>query len=235
MKVTEKTGKTVDEAIDSALQELGISRDKAEITVVEEPNKGLFGFLGTKLAKVKVAVKEEEKPIISNNSKENILENENKPEKQIINNEETIIEAKKLLVNIFKSMDIEVQIEILRKEDHVHVNLIGSDLGILIGRRGDTLDAMQYLVNLAVNRNKVDRTRFILDVEGYRGRREKTLQNLAMKLADKAKRKGQNVVLEPMNPHERRIIHTALQDVQGISTRSEGDEPYRKIVIIPKR
>lgn len=229
MKEIEKTGKTLDEAIDSAIKELGVNRDQVQIEVIDEPNKGFFGFLGNKLAKVKVIVND-----VDINQQEQSL-SKSSIDKPMVNNDEAIKEAKKLLTDIFNAMKFDVQMELLKREDHIYVNLVGPDMGILIGRRGDTLDALQYLLNLAVNKSKENRIRFVLDVEGYRQRREKTLQNLAMRLADKAKRKGQDVVLEPMNPHERRIIHTALQEVDGVSTRSEGEEPYRKIVILPKR
>ncbi len=115
------------------------------------------------------------------------------------------------------------------------VDLEGNDLGILIGRRGETLDALQYLVNLSVNKNQEIRKKIIIDIEGYRNRREKTLQKLALKLADKARLRGRNVVLEPMSSQERRIIHTTLQGRDDIYTFSEGEEPYRKIIISPKK
>jgi spoIIIJ-associated protein len=117
----------------------------------------------------------------------------------------------------------------------MHINLEGPDLGILIGRRGETLDALQYLVNLSVNKNQETRKKIIIDIEGYRSRREKTLEKLALKLADKAKQRGSNVVLEPMSAQERRIIHTALQGRDDIYTFSEGEEPYRKIIISLKK
>jgi spoIIIJ-associated protein len=205
MRKIEKSGKTVDIAIDSALKELNVSRNDVDVEVLEEANKGLFGFIGSKLAKVRLTVKET-------------------PTDKV----------KELLAKIFNSMDIKVNMEVTSREEHVIINLIGSDLGILIGRRGETLDALQYLVNLAANKNVETRTRFIIDVEGYRERREDTLKKLAQRLAEKAIRKGQNVILEPMNPHERRVIHTALQNNKSVETYSQGDEPYRKIIISPK-
>ncbi|MEG3072353.1 MAG: RNA-binding cell elongation regulator Jag/EloR [Candidatus Syntrophopropionicum ammoniitolerans] len=143
--------------------------------------------------------------------------------------------ASGLLKSIFHSIDMDIKINISENERTVFIDLEGNDLGILIGRRGETLDALQYLLNLAANKNQEIRKKIIVDIEGYRGRREKTLQRLALKLADKAKQRGRNVVLEPMSAQERRIIHTTLQGREDIYTFSEGDEPYRKIIISPKK
>ncbi|PKM80448.1 MAG: protein jag [Firmicutes bacterium HGW-Firmicutes-14] len=206
MKEVVKRGKTIEEAIEAALRELGLDKDETEIEVLEEPSKGLFGLLGSKDAKVKV--------------------------REIINPGKKAI---RLLKEIFNHMKIEVNIETEESEGYTKLNLIGPDLGILIGRRGDTLDALQYYINLAANKNAEKRNRFVLDVEGYRQRREETLSKLAHRLADKARRKGKDVVLEPMNPHERRVIHTALQNHRDVFTYSEGEEPFRKIIIAPKK
>lgn len=201
-----KNGKTIEEAIEAGLKELNLTKNDVEIEVLEEPSKGLFGLLGAKNAKVRII--------------ENIV-----PGKKAVS----------ILEDIFKIMDLEVKIDNEEKDGYIKINLTGPDLGILIGRRGDTLDAIQYYVNLAANKNQEKRTRFVIDVEGYRQRREETLHTLAQRLADKAKRKGRDVVLEPMSPYERRIIHTALQNNRDVFTYSEGEEPYRKIVIAPKK
>jgi len=196
----------VEEAVKEALKELRLENDEVEIEVLEEASKGLFGFLGTKDAKVKIT--------------ERVV-----PEKR----------AGRILQQIFNYMDLEVEINSSDCEDYTKIDLSGPDLGILIGRRGDTLDSLQYYINLAANKMAEKRVKFIIDVEGYRQRRQETLSRLALKLADKAKRKGRNVVLEPMNPHERRVIHTALQNHKEVFTYSEGEEPYRKIIISPKK
>lgn len=206
MKIVEKTGKTVDEAVDLALKELDATIDDVVVEVLEEPSKGIFGLIKVKQARVKVILKE------------------NSPQR-----------ASGLLKGIFQTMDLDVKINISENEKAMFINLEGPDLGILIGRRGETLDALQYLVNLSVNKNQETRKKIIIDIEGYRNRREKTLQKLALKLADKAKQRGRNVVLEPMSSQERRIIHTALQGRDDIYTFSEGEEPYRKIIISPKK
>lgn len=206
MKFVEKIGKTVEEAVDQALVELDATRDEVEVEVLEEPSKGILGFIKVKPAKVKVILK-------------------NNPLKR----------ASGLLKGIFQTMDLDVKINISENDKTMFINLEGPDLGILIGRRGETLDALQYLVNLSVNKNQEIRKKIIIDIEGYRNRREKTLQRLAIKLADKARQRGRNVVLEPMSSQERRIIHTALQGREDIYTFSEGEEPYRKIIISPKK
>jgi spoIIIJ-associated protein len=206
MKTVEKAGKNVDEAVDLALKELAASIDDVEVEILEESSKGILGLLMVKQARVKVTLKEN-----------------------------SLQRAAILLKNIFQTMDLDVTTDISENEKAVFINLEGPDLGILIGRRGETLDALQYIVNLSVNKNQETRKKIIIDIEGYRSRREKTLEKLALKLADKAKQRGRNVVLEPMSSQERRIIHTALQGRDDISTFSEGEEPYRKIIISPKK
>jgi spoIIIJ-associated protein len=132
-------------------------------------------------------------------------------------------------------MKISVSVEKITTDDHVLFNLRGNDLGVLIGKHGQTLDALQYLVNLAANRDSMERVRVLLDVEDYRKRRADTLTQLALRLADKVKRRGEKVILEPMSSHERKIIHMALQNDQRIATFSEGEDPFRKVVIALKR
>ncbi|MFZ7102982.1 MAG: RNA-binding cell elongation regulator Jag/EloR [Peptococcaceae bacterium] len=205
MKSIEITAKTVEDAIKLALEELKLTEEEVEIDVIEQPNKGFLGILGNKNAVVKVV------------EKYNPLK-----------------EAQVFLLKIFEAMNLKPAIDIQENGDNIYLNISGDDLGILIGRRGDTLDSLQFLLNLVVNKNKENRKKLIIDVEGYRERREETLINLAKKLSDKAKRTGRRVVLEPMSPHERRVIHIALQDDKRITTYSEGDEPYRKVVIVPK-
>jgi spoIIIJ-associated protein len=202
LKVIEKTGKTIDEAVELALKDLGVSREEVEIRIINEPTRGFLGFLGGKQARVEVALKDGPAQKAGN-----------------------------LLKSIFKSMQLQVGMNIKEKDHEMLINLEGNELGILIGRRGETLDALQYLVNLAVNKNTETRKKIIIDVEGYRKRREETLQ----KLAYTAKQRGRNVVLEPMSSQERRIIHTVLQGRDDIHTFSEGEEPCRKIIISPKK
>lgn len=208
MTAVEKIGKTVEEAVALALAELNVNENRVDVEVIEVPSKGLFGLIGTKPAKVRVTLKKID----------------------------AVAVAQEFLQNIFTAMNIEVAIEKIAAEEGIIFNLHGQDLGILIGKHGQTLDALQYLTNLAANRDiEQDRVKIVVDVEDYRKRREETLYRLAERLADKVKRRGERVVLEPMSRHERKIIHMALQEDKRISTYSEGEEPYRKVVIALKR
>ncbi len=201
-----KTAKTVEEAIAAALAELGVSREEADITVIDEGTKGFLGMFGGKDAVVLV--------------KKNF-----QPER----------EAESFLREIFLTMGLIVKIKAELKDKHLFVELTGDDMGILIGKRGQTLDALQYLVNLVVNKKSPYYISVMLDTENYRQRRRETLESLAFNLAKKVKHTRRNVVLEPMNPYERRIIHSALQNDRYVTTYSEGEEPYRNVVITLKR
>lgn len=204
----EKTGKTVEDAIGAALAELEVDRDRVEYELIEAPSKGFLGLIGTKPARVRVTLKKR-----------------------------TPVEiALSFLQDIFTAMKIAVEIRRDKTEDHDVFNLHGEDLGILIGKHGQTLDALQYLTNLAANHQiGEEKAKIIIDVENYRKRREETLYRLAARLADKVQRTGEKIVLEPMSRHERKVIHTALQDDRRILTYSDGEEPYRKVVIALKR
>lgn len=204
----EKTGKTVEEALQTALLELKLPKERVDYEVIDMPSKGFLGIIGTKPARIKVTVKK-------------------------ISPEDT---ATNFLNEIFDSMKISVKIEKTEVSEGFLFNLKGDELGILIGKHGQTLDALQYLTNLAVNRDmSEEKVRIVLDVENYRKRREETLCRLAMRLADKVRRTGEKIVLEPMSRHERKVIHTALQDDRRVITYSDGEEPYRKVVVALKR
>lgn len=206
MRIAEQYGRTVEEATQAALKELGATdEDKIEIEVLDEGSKGVFGW-GTKFAKVRVKLKEE--------SEDKVYE---------------------VLKNVLRMLDLSGEIEREVREEQYVFNIVGGDLGLLIGRRGQTLEALQFLVNLIANKNNKERIKIIIDVEGYRSRREKSLQDLARRLAEKAKQEKKNIVLEPMMPNERRIIHLALQDNPHVGTYSQGEEPLRKVVITPKK
>lgn len=205
MKSIEISAKTVEEAIELALTELNLQENDVNIEILEQPSKGFLGIIGTKKAVVKV------------------IEKYN-PTKIAID----------FLMKIFIPMNLNPKIEVIEDKGNVILDITGDDLGILIGRRGDTLDSLQFLLNLVMNKDSESRTKYIIDIEGYRNKREDTLFNLALRLGDKAKRTGRKVILEPMNPQERRIIHMTLQNDTEIGTYSEGEEPYRKVVIIPK-
>ena len=203
MRVAEKTGKTVEEAIAAGVLELGVDLKRLKVEVLEEPaKKGLFGLFGTSLARVRISYEDDPGML-----------------------------ATEFIHKVCQAMGVNANTQASKDGEHWHIDITGPELGILIGRRGDTLDALQYLTNLAVARKLSERVRVIVDVEGYRLRREDTLVRLAKRLSEKVKKTGIRIVLEPMNPHERRIIHTSLQDDARISTFSEGDDPHRRVVI----
>lgn len=208
VQTIEKRGKNVDEAIKAALDELGCEIDDVSIEVVEEPTKGLLGLVGRKPAIVKVSLKK-------------------KPPED---------DARKVVEELLNKMKIDYQINQVEWEaNRVRINIIGKDMGLLIGRKGETLNAVQYIIGLIVNRNREEKVRVILDVEDYRKKREESLEALALRLSDKVKRTRKNVVMRPMSSQERRIVHTALQGDPQITTFSLGDEPNRKVVISLKK
>ena len=207
MKIIEMTGRSVEEATKSALEELKLTADKVEIEVVDPGNKGLFKLIGTKPAKIKVTVKRD-----------------------------YIYDARVFLTDVLKAMNILAEIKISESDDVIKVTLTGSDMGILIGYRGETLDSLQYLLSLQVNKGKEEKyKRVVLDTENYRAKREETLKRLALKVASKVKTSGSLLKLEPMNPYERRVIHASLQTDPYIETYSEGDEPFRRVVVDLKK
>lgn len=205
MRKVTVSGKTVDEAIEQGLTKLDTTRDKVEIKVLEEPQKGLFGILGGKPAVVEVQLKPD--PI-----------------------KEAII----FLRDTIDKMGISASVDKEERQDGIYLNITGVDIGVLIGKRGQTLDSLQYLVNLVANRQSDNYLRIYLDAEGYRERRKEALETLAARLSSKALRTKREVRLEPMNAHERKIIHTALQNVKGVTTYSAGEEPNRRIIVAPK-
>ncbi len=207
MEFIEISAKTVADAVTLACQQLAITSEKLEYEVVDEGKAGILGF-GAKPAIIKARVKA------------------------------TLEDNVKFFLNdVFTAMNIEVvvNVEYDEKERNMNIDLAGEDMGMLIGKRGQTLDSLQYLVSLVVNKETEEYVRVKVDTENYRERRKATLENLAKNMAHKVKRIRRSVSLEPMNPYERRIIHAALQDDKYVTTHSEGDEPYRRVVITPKR
>ena len=237
----EMTGKTVDEALEAALAELHTTRENVDVEILEEAKDGLFGLFGGRKARIKVTLKPaqtEEKPAEALKETEKVVaEGETKQPKNIVNNDEAIKMAKEFLLKIFSAMNIKVVMEkFISKEDgSVTFKLHGADMGILIGKHGQTLDSLQYLTNLVANKNSAERIRIMIDIEDYRERRAHTLTRLALRLAERVKRSGEKVVLEPMNPHERKIIHMALQNDSRVNTLSDGEDPYRRVAIELKK
>ena len=256
----EWTGRTVEAALEAAAADLGCAPASLEYTVLEQPSRGFLGLIGRKDARIRVrdidgtAVAETK----AADPSADMAELETRLEEEV---EETQVDApakaasakaakakdavslleqeqraRKFLEDVFAAMKIEVELQRSETEEGILFQIEGESLGILIGKHGQTLDALQYLTNLAANRGVAgERLHVQLDIEGYRARREETLTRLAGHLAEKACRIGQEIHLEPMNRHERKIIHMALQDSRKVSTYSAGDEPRRYVVIVPRR
>lgn len=210
MEFMKFSAKTVDDAITDACQHFSVSSDKLEYEVVEEGSSGFLGF-NAKPAVINARVKEEEQ----------------KPDQK----------AKDFLADVFRSMNLAVVIDAKYNEidKALDIDLSGDDMGVLIGKRGQTLDSVQYLTSLVVNKGEEEYIRVKVDTENYRQRRKETLENLAKNIAFKVKRTKRSVSLEPMNPYERRIIHSALQNDKYVTTHSEGEEPYRRVVVTLKK
>lgn len=202
MKKIVVSAKSVDEAVKQGLTRLNVTGDRVNVTVLEQPSKGLFGLIGSKDAKVELELIPD--PI-----------------------EETI----SFLQNVFLTMNLKVNVEEQTDKDGVLLNLYGDELGILIGRRGQTLDALQYLTNIVANRFSSSHVRIVLDAEQFRERRKKTLEQLSERLASRVIRSKKEVVLEPMSPQERKVIHSHLQNHAAVKTYSKGEEPNRRVVI----
>jgi spoIIIJ-associated protein len=274
----ESSAKTMEEAVSQGLQKLNCSISDVDIEVLEEGSKGLFGLFGSKLAKVRLTLKDGE----DGDSSENLLDAlsgvgeiktqsekkpqpekkpapERKPQPKPVQPQESAVKAEKLaevkpqapvkpaeikdtstlegvaqqyLIQLTKLMGVDVSVDVITDEEGaLRVNMSGDTLGILIGRRGETLDALQYLTSLQVNKGREDYTRVTLDTENYRAKREEALVRLANRMAARAVKTGRRVSLEPMNPYERRILHSALQNNPQVSTHSEGEEQNRHVVI----
>ena len=210
MEYIEVSAKTVSEAITEACRKLGVTSDRLEYEVIEEGSNGFLG-IGSKPALIKAAEKIEQLSVEDS--------------------------ARIFLNNVFSAMNMTVVVDVKydEKENAMDVELSGDEMGILIGKRGQTLDSLQYLVSLVVNKDSEDYIRVKVDTENYRQRRKETLENLAKNIAYKVKRTRRSVSLEPMNPYERRIIHSALQNDKYIATHSEGDEPFRRVVVTYRR
>ena len=207
MEFIEVSAKTVNDAITEACQKLTVTSDKLEYEVVEEGSSGFLG-IGSKPAIIKARIKSSV--------------------------EDT---AKDFLRDVFNAMGMTVVVDVKYDEDNnsMEIELSGDEMGVLIGKRGQTLDSLQYLVSLVVNKNVENYIRVKVDTENYRQRRKETLENLAKNISYKVKRTKRPVPLEPMNPYERRIIHSALQNDKYVTTHSEGDEPFRHVVVVLKK
>lgn len=212
MELKEFSAKTVSDAITEACKYFTVTSDRLTYEVVEEGSSGFLG-IGSKSAVIKAAIKEEEKEISVDDN------------------------AKQFLKDVFAAMNMAVAVEVNYNEEEgtMDIDLSGDEMGVLIGKRGQTLDSVQYLVSLVVNKDRDNYIRVKVDTENYRERRKETLENLAKNISYKVKRTKRSVSLEPMNPYERRIIHSALQNDRYVTTHSEGEEPFRRVVVTLKR
>lgn len=235
------SAKTVDDAITEALIQLGVTSDRLEYKVIE---KGSLGFLGIGMKQAVIEAWKKEEPVEEIEEPKSVSV-ETKEEKELTEvskvgqdkvSEDTIQAVESFLKDTLKAMGMDVEITYeIDEEGALNIDMKGDNMGILIGKRGQTLDSLQYLANRVANKYQDSYVRVKLDTENYRARREETLRKLAKNIASKVKRTRRAVSLEPMNPYERRIIHAALQSDPQITTHSEGEEPYRKVVIALKR
>ena len=258
-KSYEATGKTREEAIDAGLEALGLTIGEVNVDVVEEGSKGLFGLFGSRPWRVRLTVIEQSSVLDTHSLFADSLEEkkpapkkqparkpaEKKPRPQQPQEPKKPVEpaeqadpetaagrAQTFLQELTQLMGVQVSVAVNTDEEgNVRVNMMGDEQGVLIGRRGETLDALQYLTSLQVNKGRGEYTRVTLDTEGYRARREEALIRLANRMANRAVKTGRRVSLEPMNPYERRILHSALQGNDAVTTHSEGEEPNRHVVI----
>lgn len=259
MIFSEKWGDTVDAAVEMALKDLKLTIEQVNVTVLEEPSKGFFG-IGSKLALVRVEKKEEQaekkpekkaepSPVKTEGKKPEVKE---KTEEKTAKTEEPMQEKKQdadklpavedlapcedhaalsFLKEVTDQMGLELDISAKSSAECVYIDIQGKDSGTVIGKRGQTLDAIQYLTSLVVNKDNDNYVRVVVDAENYRSKREKTLEQLANRLADKVVKTKRSVRLEPMNPYERKVIHATLQDDPRVTTKSEGQDPYRRVII----
>lgn len=240
MEYKEFKAKSVDEAVTAATIELGVTSSELDYEIVEKGSSGFLG-IGSKPAVIKARKKEENGEV--NKSEENISEEKKseKKEKSSVksfnSDAEIVKKTSEYLDKLFAAMKIETKFTIDFSEENntMSIDLEGPEMGILIGKRGQTLDSLQYLISLFVNKESESYIRVKLDTENYRARRKDTLESLAKNIAYKVKRNRKSITLEPMNPNERRIIHSALQNDKYVATRSEGEEPYRKVVVYLKK
>ncbi|NBD25052.1 RNA-binding cell elongation regulator Jag/EloR [Paenibacillus glycinis] len=234
MKKIVASGKTIEDAVRNGLTELQVSAERVNVTVLEKPSRGLFGLIGTRSAKVELVllsqteVAAEPAPVISAAAAPTA-------DKPAAVAKDAILETERFIIEVARTMGLDITIARNDSKEGLTLALSGGgDLGMLIGRRGQTLDALQYLVNIVANRYSNSHLRIVLDAEDFRDRRRKTLEDLSDRLAGHVIRTRKEVVLEPMAPHERKIIHSQLQNHARVKTFSKGDEPNRRVVITLK-
>ena len=251
MEYQEFSAKNVDDAITEACETLMVTSDRLDYEVISNGSSGFLG-IASKPAVIKARIKEENaepvqeevpapkevKSEVKKETKEVVKEDKKEEvKKSDVNGDELIAKANAFLKEVFDAMKMEVTVDTKfnASENILDVELSGAEMGVLIGKRGQTLDSLQYLISLVVNRDVQDYIHVKVDTENYRERRKATLENLAKNISIKVKKTRQSVALEPMNPYERRIIHSALQNDRYVTTHSEGDEPFRRVVVTLKK
>ena len=235
IKTLEKSARTEDEAIAAALAELGMERDDVSVEIVERAKSGFLG-IGASPAVIRVSYEVEDEPAAPAAAPKAeaapAAPAEAAPAEAVVDENEEYAEIRKFLTGLLERMGVKASIEISARENGgVNVNLSGSGMGAIIGRRGETLDAIQHLTNYVVNRGSEKRMHISVDAECYRSKREESLTRLAEKMAEKAIKYKRSMALEPMNSYERHVIHTALQNYEGVTTSSTGVEPNRRVVV----
>ncbi|MDO9514582.1 MAG: RNA-binding cell elongation regulator Jag/EloR [Syntrophales bacterium] len=226
--VREIAGKTIDDAIQKACDAFNVPREKLDVEILSEGSTGFLGILGVKPARIKARILSIDISMYT--------ESEEKTAPDSSHDEETALEAKAFVEGVLSRIGFDFPVAVKPNgEDYIALNIQGDGGGLLIGRGGQTLDAIQYLTNKVLNKNGNGGKRIVLDTENYREKRGENLTALAEKLGEKAKRTKKPVTVNPMNAHDRRLIHMALQDDKELTTRSRGEGTFRKIIIIPKK
>ncbi|MDP1510744.1 RNA-binding cell elongation regulator Jag/EloR [Paenibacillus sp. CMAA1739] len=246
------SGKTIEDAVRQGLSQLGVSRERVTVNVLEQPSKGFLGWLGVKKAKVELTLLSEPSPETTHTAEPHVsaqapsgmgqaVSEAGPPAQEAQMNTEALgrhvdpyEEAVRFIRETAAGMGLNVEVDVRHRKDESTLDISGPSLGMLIGRRGQTLDALQYLTNIVANRHSDKFIRIVLDAEQFRARRRKTLEDLAERLANQAVRYGKEVVLEPMPSQERKLIHAKLQQHALVRTYSKGDEPNRRVVIAKK-
>ena len=236
MKTVTKTGKTVDEAVEAAIAELGCTKEEAQIEVISEGSEGGFLGVGRKDAEVKVSFDDGAEEAANDDSADDADDEEYYGDDENFEGD-AVSEAEDAAANfvaeVLSGIGIHGNMDSYREDDTIYISVTGSDCGAAIGRHGETLEAITYMTNLIANKHSEGRVHVHLDVGGYRKHREQIIKNLADKAVSRVKRSGRKVVMEPMTPSERRIVHSYLQGVNGVTTHSEGEEPSRCVVVTP--
>ena len=224
-KTIVKTGKTVEEAKAAALEELGVSEDQATVEVISENEGGILGIGKQAEVKVTANVEEAEEEVVYYGDDENY-------EGDAVTEAEDA--AVQFVAEVLSGIGIHGNMDSYREDDTIYISVSGGDCGSAIGRHGETLEAITYMTNLIANKHSEERVHVHLDVGGYRKHRERIIEGLADRAANKALRYGKPVAMEPMNPAERRMVHSYLQNVEGVTTHSEGDESNRRVIVTPE-